>query len=93
MTLRTPSGDEYRPRDEFGSAGLSETQPGFTRTSTLVFEVPTDRVAGDRLVIDADGASFDVYATALRIDLDLSATSPVATKPIAIKDSTVAVTP
>lgn len=93
VTLRTPSGDDYTPRDEFVTADLGETQPGFTRASTLVFEVPTDRVAGDRLVIDADSASFDVYATALRVDLGLSAQTQVATKPIAIKDSTVMVTP
>ncbi len=93
VSLQTSDENVYEPRDEFVSSGLGETQPGFTRRSTLVFEVPTEDVAGSRLVIDADSAAFDVYATALRIDLGLDDRTPVAAQPVSIPASTVAVTP
>ncbi len=78
LSLVTEDGAAYAVRPEFASAGLTATQPGFTITSTVVFEVPTERLPGARLVIDPDGQEFDVFDTAVRIDLGLSARSPVA---------------
>jgi hypothetical protein len=69
--LRSRDGRDYEPREEFDVAGLTETQPGFTRHATLVFEVPPRRLAGAELVVDADSTSVDVYADAIRIDLGL----------------------
>lgn len=77
--LLTADGREYDPRPEFVSAGLGLTQPGFTRHATLVFEVPADRLADAALVLDADAASVDAYADAVRVDLGLR--SPVRTSP------------
>ena len=77
--LLTADGHEYAPRPEFVSAGLGLTQPGFTRHATLVFEVPPDRLAQAALVLDADAASVDAYADAVRVDLGLRA--PVRTSP------------
>lgn len=92
VSLRTRTGQDYEPRDEFIVAGLGETQPGFTRLGTLVFEVPPDRVPGAELVIDADGASFDVYAEAVRIDLGLKAPVTLEPGPVPVPESTVRVT-
>lgn len=92
VTLRTRAGVEYKPRDEFITAALAETAPGFTRLSTLVFEVPPDRVPGSKLVVDTDDAAFDAYAEAIRVDLDLRAPLSIAPSAAAVPDSTVRVT-
>ncbi len=92
VSLRTADGHDYSPRTEFLSEGLGLTDPGFTRLATVVFEVPDDRVARARLVIDRDGAAFDVYAAAIRVDLGLTARTPVEPGPLPIIDALVQVT-
>lgn len=92
VTLLTTTGLSYEPRDEFVSQGLSTTQAGFTRTATLVFEVPPEHVPGSRLVIDADGGAFDFYTRATRVDLGLTAATAVDPGAVRVPDSTVRVT-
>ena len=92
VVLRTEDERNYEPRSEFIGAGLAETQPGFTRSATLVFEVPPDRVPGARLVVDPDSASFDTYATALRVDLGLRAPVDLEPGPVKVLNTTVRVT-
>ena len=92
VVLRTGDERDYEPRTEFIEAGLAETQPGFTRSATLVFEVPPDRVPGARLVVDPDSASFDAYAAALRIDLGLRAPIDLEPGPVMTPATTVRVT-
>lgn len=91
VTLLTPDGRQYEPRTEF--PGLNPTQPGFTRRGSLVFEVPDDRVAGSRLVIDRDKAGFDVYSAGIRIDLGLRRDAVVLGGPVPVVESVVEVTP
>lgn len=91
VTLATADGRQYTPRAEF--PGLGATQPGFTRRGSLVFEVPDERVAGSRLVIDRDKAGFDVYSAGIRIDLDLRRKTAVGDGPIPVVESVVEVTP
>ncbi|SEQ39600.1 hypothetical protein [Microlunatus flavus] len=76
--LRTADDKEYAPRSELSSAGLAQTQPGFTRHATLVFEVPSDRLPRAELVVDADAASVDGYTDAIRLDLGLGRTVRVS---------------
>jgi len=92
VVLRTRDDREYEPRPDFTSAGLSGTQPGFTRNGTEVFEVPTDRLPGAVLEVDRDAAAFDVYAQAVRVDLALDEGTPVEPGPLRAEDSTLAVT-
>jgi hypothetical protein len=92
VMLRTSGGQEYKPRDEFISAALGETQPGFTRQATLVFELPPSRVPGAALVLDADAASIDAYADAIRVDLGLRAPVTISRGPVAVPSTTVQVT-
>lgn len=74
VALGTRDDHAYEPRLEFG--GTSPLQPGFTRKGTLVFEVPDGRVQGSTLLVDPDGAAFDVYSRAIRVDLGLGAGGP-----------------
>ena len=92
VSLRTRDGHGYDPRPEFASAALGQTQPGFTRHATLVFEVPPDRLAGSTLEVDADGASVDGYARALRVDLGLHDPVPIGVAVAAVSPSTVTTT-
>ncbi|MBA8794535.1 hypothetical protein FHX74_002154 [Friedmanniella endophytica] len=92
VTLLTTTGLSYEPRDEFVSQGLSTTQAGFTRTATMVFEVPPEHVPGSRLVIDADGGAFDFYTRATRVDLGLTAATAIDPGAVRVPDSTVRVT-
>lgn len=92
VVLRTSDGHDYKPRTEFISAALGQTQPGFTRHATLVFELPPDRVPGAELVIDADGAAFDFYAAAIRVDLGLRDPVTVAPGPVTLPPSVVTTT-
>jgi hypothetical protein len=93
LRLHTTDGHDYEPRSEFISQGLTLTQPGFTRRGTLVFEVPPDRTPGATLVVDPDGAAFDVFAIAVRVDLGLTDHTPVVPGPLAVADSRLEVTP
>lgn len=88
--LLTADGKEYEPRSELISAGLGQTQPGFTRHGTLVFEVPPDRLARVELVVDADAASVDGYAEAIRVDLGLR--DPVRVSPETVTPQPASVT-
>lgn len=92
VVLRTRDGHDYEPRTEFISAALGQTQPGFTRHAVLVFELPPDRVPGAELVIDADGASFDFYAAAIRIDLGLQDPVTASAGPLTVLPSSVSTT-
>jgi len=90
--LSTRDGQQYDPRSEFVAAGPSLTQPGFTRHSTLVFEVPLRRLDGAELVVDADGASVDGYADAIRVDLGLRDPVRVGPETVTPAESTVTTT-
>jgi len=90
--LVTADGHEYAPRPEFVSAGLGLTQPGFTRRATLVFEVPPDRLDRAALVLDADAASVDAYADAVRVDLGLRAPVRVSPETVTPEPATVTTT-
>ena len=70
VALHTRDDHDYEPRPEFDPIG--SLQPGFTRHGSLVFEVPDSRVEGAVLVVDPDGAAFDVYSRAIRVDLELA---------------------
>ena len=93
LTLHTADDRDYEPRPDFIAAELAATPPGFTRAGTEVFEVPTARVPSAQLWFDADGAAFDVYALAVRVDLALDATTPVEPGPLQIEETTVRATP
>lgn len=90
VVLRTRDGQDYEPRSEFELIG--SLQPGFTRRGSLVFEVPDDRVPGAVLVVDVDGAAFDVYSRAIRVDLGLTAGGP-STATITVASAVTEVTP
>ncbi|HEY0237191.1 MAG TPA: hypothetical protein VGC37_00965 [Friedmanniella sp.] len=90
--LLTSDGQEYEPRSELVSAGLSQTQPGFTRHGTLVFEVPPGRLARAELVVDADGASVDGYSEAIRVRLGLRNPVRVSPETVTPEASTVTTT-
>jgi hypothetical protein len=92
VRLRTRDGHGYDPRPEFAAAGLGQTQPGFTRHSTLVFEVPADRLAGSTLEVDADGASIDGYARAIRVELGLRDPVPIGAAVASVPPATVTTT-
>jgi hypothetical protein len=93
VRLHTRDDHDYSPRGEFISSGLALTQPGFTRHGTLVFEVPANRAAGAQMMVDTDGAAFDVYSSAVRVDLELTDRSAVQPGPIPVPLSTLEVTP
>lgn len=92
VTLRTRDGSAYDPRPEFISAAPGTTQPGFTSRGTSVFEVATDRVSGARFVVDGGGGEFDVYDRAVRVDLGLTADTPVENQVAELPAATVEVT-
>jgi hypothetical protein len=91
--LHTRDDHDYSPRGEFISNGLLLTQPGFTRHATLVFEVPADRTTGAELVVDTDGAAYDIYSRAVRVDLGLADGAAVQPGPIPVPLSTLEITP
>ncbi len=41
--------------------------------------MPPSRLAGARLLVDPDGAEFDAYDAAVRVNLGLSAATPIET--------------
>lgn len=92
VVLRTGADKTYEPRSEFSSAGLAQTQPGFTRTATLVFELPPDQAAGAVLVIDPDAAAFDSYGWAIRVDLGLRRPVVRGPGPVTVTPSALRVT-
>lgn len=92
VTLTTRDGRAYTPRQDTSGAGLTATQPGFTRTATEVFEVPDTRVPGAQLQVDPDAAAFDVYAEAVRVDLGLRADTPRQPGAVTVTDTTIGVT-
>lgn len=79
LTLMTADGHSYDPRPEFSLPALPITQPGFTSTGSLIFEVPPDRLEGANLVVDPDPAEFDAYDIAVRVELGLDESTPVET--------------
>lgn len=90
--LATADGHRYDPRDELASAGPGITPPGFTADFTLLFELPPSRVAGAVLVFDGHSGTVDVYRDAIRVDLGLTADTPVAAQPVTLPDATTRVT-
>ena len=91
--LLTASGHRYAPRDEFGSAQPSMVQPGFTTTGTFVFQVPPDRIAGARLLVEPGTALFVIHDTTVRVNLGLGEDAPLLAEPIMLAPSTTEVTP
>ncbi|MFX4271189.1 hypothetical protein ACQBAR_11320 [Propionibacteriaceae bacterium Y1685] len=89
--LITLDGHRHHPRAEFSSAGPTTTAPGFTRTYTVVYEVPVERVAGARLLLD-DVRGFEVHHEAVRVDLGLTDDTEVSRAPIVVVDTVVRVT-
>lgn len=71
ISLLTADDQSFLPRPEFSAAEPTQTQPGFTRTGTVVFEVPADRLAGARLLVEPDSTAFVGYDRAVRVDLGL----------------------
>jgi hypothetical protein len=92
ITLITGDGRSYEPRPEFAGAGPSITQPGFTTAGSLVFELPPSRLDGARLLVDPDGAEFDVYDAAVRVDLGLNESTPADVLDDPLPDTTTWVT-
>ena len=76
IALITADGHVVRAEAGIRRAEPSITQPGFTTAGSLVFELPPSRLAGARLLVDPDGAEFDVYDAAVRVDLGLTRATP-----------------
>lgn len=70
--LVTTDGHRYVPRREMISAGPTLTEPGFTRTFTVLFEVPPERVPGARVLFDGEPSGVEVYREAVRVDPGLT---------------------
>ena len=87
VALITADDHEYAPRPEFSQAEPQATQPGFSVLGHYVFEVPPERLDGARLLVDPDGAEFDVYDAAVRVDLGLDAATPVTPRSGPLPDS------
>lgn len=92
ISLQTSGGDLYDPRPEFSAAQIAIAQPGFTSQGSLAFEVPTGQAAQALLLVDPDLGEFDSYDRAVRVDLGLSAATPVAPGPLVLPPSKVRVT-
>lgn len=91
VTLHTVDERDYKPRSEL--PGLEPTSPGFTRRGSVVFEVPDDRLAGAQLRVDRDSQAFDVYASAVQVDLGLGRDPAIELGPVVVDPSVVGVTP
>ncbi|GAA3710460.1 hypothetical protein GCM10022204_31110 [Microlunatus aurantiacus] len=76
IRLETRGGLRYDPRSEWIEAQPPLLQPGFTVTGSWVFEVPADRVAGARLLVENEPREFDGFDEGLRIDLALDGGPP-----------------
>lgn len=72
LFLETTDGHRYAPRREMISAGPVSTEPGFTCTFAVVFEVQPERLPGAVLLFDGEPSSLDVYREAVRVDLALT---------------------
>lgn len=92
IRLVTADGDRYVARSEAFSAAPPMASPGFTTTGTLVFQVPSDDVPGAQLLVVPDSEQFLAHDTTIRVELALTAGSPVA-GPIELTPGTTAVTP
>lgn len=91
VRLETRDGYRYEARPEFPA--LTTIQPGFTRVGTLVFEVPDERVAGARLVVESDQGAYDVYSRAVRVDLALRTDDPPDPGPLAVPEPVLEASP
>lgn len=76
VRLQTRGGLRYTPRAEWIEAQPPMTQAGFTVTGSWVFEVPADRVAGARLLVENEPREFEAFDRGLRIDLGLDGAPP-----------------
>ncbi len=74
--LETRAGSRYDPRSEWIEAQPPMLQPGFTVTGSWVFEVPAERVAGARLLVENESREFDGFDQGLRFDLALDGATP-----------------
>jgi hypothetical protein len=74
--LETRAGLRYDPRSEWIEAQPPMLQPGFTVAGSWVFEVPAERVAGARLLVENEPREFDGFDQGLRFDLALDGTPP-----------------
>ena len=74
--LETRAGSRYDPRSEWIEAQPPMLQPGFTVTGSWVFEVPAERVAGARLLVENEPREFDGFDQGLRFDLALDGATP-----------------
>ncbi|WP_156253613.1 hypothetical protein [Pseudactinotalea terrae] len=91
--LLTTTGHRYGPRPEFSTAQPSFVDPGFTAAGTFVFQVPTDRLAGARLLVEPWTPLFLTYDVTVRVDLGLTEDSPVITEPVLLAPPSQEVTP
>jgi hypothetical protein len=69
--LVTADGVRYAPRPEVSFAQPSLVEAGFTAAGTFVFQVPPDRLAGARLLVEPTVATFEVHDVTVRVDLGL----------------------
>lgn len=76
VQLETRGGLRYDPRSEWIEAQPPLLQPGFSVTGSWVFEVPADRAAGARLLVENEPREFDAFDEGLRIDLALDGEPP-----------------
>lgn len=76
VQLETRGGLRYDPRSEWIEAQPPLLQPGFSVTGSWVFEVPADRAAGARLLVENEPREFDAFDAGLRIDLALDDEPP-----------------
>lgn len=91
LALRTADDVRYDPRPEWFSAEPPSTQPGFTSSGTLVFEVPRDDLAGAVLVVGPDSGETTGFDRAVRVRLGLAADTP-AEPELELPDATTRVT-
>lgn len=76
VQLETRTGQRYDPRSEWIEARPPLLQPGFSVTGSWVFEVPAERAAGARLLVENEPREFDAFDVGLRVDLALDGEPP-----------------
>lgn len=91
--LLTADGVRYAPRGELQIAQPQLVQAGFTSTGTYVFQVPPERLAGARLLVEPSVATFEVHDVTVRVDLGLVDDAVIAVDPILLDSPTTEVTP
>lgn len=85
-------GRRYDARPEWFAAALPITQPGFTSTGTLVYEVPRDALADAVLVVGPDLGETTGFDRAVRVRLGLADDQPVEPGPVELPEATTRVT-